>query len=42
MKSAVSNTIMIFGNKARTAGKDLGIVNLGVLVKAMKRNEITP
>lgn len=40
MKLVVLNIIMIFGNKVRIVGKDLGIVNLGVLVKVMKRNEI--
>lgn len=31
---------MILREKIRTAGKDLEIINLGNLVKAMKRNEI--
>lgn len=31
---------MILRNKVRTAGMDLGIINLRMLVKAMKRNEI--
>lgn len=31
---------MILRNKVRTAGKDLEIINLGNLVKVVKRNEI--
>lgn len=30
---------MILRNKVRTAGKDLGLINLGMLDKAMKRNK---
>lgn len=38
-KAAISKTIMMQNNQVRTAGKDLGIINLGMLRKAMKRNE---
>lgn len=38
-KAAISKTIMVHNNQVRTAGKDLGIINLEMLRKAMKRNE---
>lgn len=38
-KSAISKTIMMHNNQVRTAGKDLGIINLEMPGKAMKRNE---
>jgi hypothetical protein len=31
---------MMHRKEVRTAGKDLGTINLGLLVKSMKRNEI--